>query len=51
MQLICDGVRGKREILQTTIEEYKEVFVKARREFQTVIDVSFPAFFPTKMQN
>lgn len=38
MQLICDGVRGKREILQTTIEEYKEVFVKARREFQTVID-------------
>ncbi|KAE8539089.1 hypothetical protein D1P53_005460 [Cryptococcus gattii VGV] len=38
MQLICDGVRGKGEILQTTLEEYKEVFFKARREFQTVID-------------
>lgn len=49
MQLICDGVRGKREILQTTIEEYKEVFVKARREFQTVIDVGFLPLFPAKL--
>lgn len=48
MQLICDGVRGKGEILQTTLEEYKEVFVKARREFQTVIDVSFFSFFPVR---
>lgn len=49
MQLICDGVRGKREILQTTVEEYKEVFVKARREFQTVIDVGFLPLFPAKL--
>lgn len=49
MQLICDGVRGKGEILQTTLEEYKEVFVKARREFQTVIDASFFPSFLVKL--
>ena len=39
MQLICDGLKDKAEVLATTIEEYKEVFITAKREFGTVIDV------------
>lgn len=43
MQAICDGVRAKREVLEQSIEEYKEVYVKARREFDTIVEVSsFP---------
>ncbi|WVF69806.1 hypothetical protein IAT40_004585 [Kwoniella sp. CBS 6097] len=38
MQLICDGVRRKGEILDQTIDEYKEAFIRARRDFQIVID-------------
>lgn len=37
MQLICDGQQTKAEVLDTSLNEYKEVFVKARREFATVI--------------
>lgn len=40
MQLICDGVQRKHDVLQFTVDQYKEVFLKARREFGTVIDVS-----------
>ncbi|WVO16515.1 hypothetical protein L204_104193 [Cryptococcus depauperatus] len=38
MQLICDGVRSKEGISEQTLDEYKEVFVKARREFHIVIN-------------
>ncbi|OCF45893.1 DNA topoisomerase III [Kwoniella heveanensis CBS 569] len=38
MQLICDGVRRKGEILDQTIDEYKEAFIRAKRDFQIVID-------------
>nr|XP_031860656.1 uncharacterized protein CI109_003987 [Kwoniella shandongensis]KAA5527728.1 hypothetical protein CI109_003987 [Kwoniella shandongensis] len=38
MQLICDGVRRKGEILDQTIDEYKEVYIKARREFPTILE-------------
>lgn len=37
--MICDGVRGKQEVLNYTIDQYKEVFVKAKREFHTVVEV------------
>lgn len=40
MQMICDGVQSKQDVLAFTIDQYKEVFIKARREFGTVIDVS-----------
>lgn len=40
MQLICDGVQRKRDVLQFSIDQYKEVFIKAKREFATVVDVS-----------
>nr|XP_018265665.1 DNA topoisomerase III [Kwoniella dejecticola CBS 10117]OBR87823.1 DNA topoisomerase III [Kwoniella dejecticola CBS 10117] len=38
MQLVCDGLKVKREILDQTIEEYKEVFIKAKRDFDIVIE-------------
>ena len=40
MQRICDGLQSKRDVLDFTIEQYKEVYVKARREFDTVVNVS-----------
>jgi DNA topoisomerase-3 len=39
MQLICDGVKQKAEVLDVTLDEYRDVFVTARREFNTVIQV------------
>lgn len=40
MQRICDGVLNKRDVLDFLIDQYKEVFLKAKREFETVISVS-----------
>jgi hypothetical protein len=40
MQQICDGLQTKRDVLHFMIEQYKEVYMKARREFQTVENVS-----------
>lgn len=40
MQRICDGLQTKRDVLHFTIEQYKEVYIKAKREFETVINVS-----------
>lgn len=40
MQLICDGRSNKVEVLDATIEEYKEVYMKAKRDFATVLEVS-----------
>ena len=39
MQLICDGLQPKREVLDHTIEQFKEVYIKAKREFEVVINV------------
>lgn len=40
MQLICDGAQAKRDVLQFSVDQYKDVFIKAKREFGTVVDVS-----------
>ena len=42
MQLICDGVQPKREVLDHTIEQFKEVYIKAKREFEVVVNVCVP---------
>lgn len=42
MQRICDGLQTKRDVLNFTIEQYKEVYIKAKREFDTVVNVSSP---------
>lgn len=44
MQLICDGVKQKAEVLDVTLDEYRDVFVTARREFNTVIQVGDSSF-------
>jgi hypothetical protein len=47
MQQICDGLQSKRDVLHFMIEQYKEVYLKARREFQTVENVSSMLLFIT----
>ena len=39
MQRICDGLQTKRDVLDFTIEQYKAVYIKAKREFETVVNV------------
>ena len=39
MVLICDGQRARREVLDETLDEYRQVFLKARQQFGTLIDV------------
>ena len=41
MVLICDGQRARREVLDETLDEYRQVFLKARQQFGTLIDASF----------
>ena len=39
MVQVCERVRTKYEILDQSIEQYKEVYVRARLEFEKVISV------------
>lgn len=41
MVQVCDSVRTKNDMLEQSIEQYREVFIKARQNFAKVIDVSF----------
>ncbi|GHJ87179.1 hypothetical protein NliqN6_3581 [Naganishia liquefaciens] len=34
MQLICDGVESKRNVLEASLMQYREVFIKAKRDFE-----------------
>lgn len=38
MALICAGQRTKADVLNETIEEYKEVYMKTKQQMQTLID-------------
>ncbi len=40
MQLICDGAATKNDVLQASIDQYKEVFIKAKRDFLVIVQVS-----------
>lgn len=42
MQQICDGALTKRDVLDASIVQYQEVYVKARNDFNTIVDVSEP---------
>lgn len=37
MQLICDGTVTKNQVLADSIQQYQEVYVRARREFETIV--------------
>jgi DNA topoisomerase-3 len=39
MTQICDGTKTKQEVIDETLDEYRDVFLKTRNEFQTFIDV------------
>lgn len=40
MQLICDGVESKQDVLEASLMQYREVFIKARRDFDILCNVS-----------
>ena len=39
MQLICDGVSLKRDVMEESLTQYKEVFIKAKREWDKIVQV------------
>lgn len=41
MTQICDGIKTKQEVIDETLEEYREVFMKTRQEFATFVAVRF----------
>jgi hypothetical protein len=43
MQLICDGVQTKSDVLAESLEQYKEVFVKAQQEMALIDRVNYPS--------
>ncbi|PLW57729.1 hypothetical protein PCANC_01400 [Puccinia coronata f. sp. avenae] len=38
MTLICEGARTKADVLAQTIDEYRDVFIRTRRAFTTIVD-------------
>ena len=40
MSAICDGERTKNDVIQETVEEYKEVFMRTKQNFNVLINVS-----------
>jgi len=39
MQLICDGISLKRDVMEESLTQYKEVFIKAKREWDKIVQV------------
>jgi DNA topoisomerase-3 len=39
MQLICDGEESKRDVLEASLIQYREVFIKAKRDFDILFNV------------
>ncbi|SCV72038.1 BQ2448_4732 [Microbotryum intermedium] len=38
MDEICQGTKTKTQVIDETLDEYRQMFIKAKREFQTFID-------------
>jgi hypothetical protein len=47
MNLICQGLRSKQEMINETLEEYGEMYVKIKRDFDVLVEVSFVFYSPT----
>jgi DNA topoisomerase-3 len=39
MQMICDGLITKNDMLQDSVVQYQQVYIKARRQFDVVVEV------------
>lgn len=45
MKQVCNGLKSKREMLEETLDEYREMFVRTRQGFAVLADVRFlPTF-------
>ena len=42
---VCEQTKTKNQMLDQSIEQYKEVYIKARREFDKVINVRLALIF------
>lgn len=42
MQLICDGEESKHDVLEASLTQYREVFIKAKRDFEILYNASSP---------
>lgn len=40
MVAICEGRKGKNEVIMESIERYKEIFMRTKIEFQKLMEVS-----------
>lgn len=51
MVQVCESNRTKHQMLEQTIEQYREVFVRARNNFQRVIEVILVPAFLVQIRN
>lgn len=42
MVQVCEGIKTKDEMLVQSIEQYKDMYVMAKREFDKVVEVNLP---------
>jgi hypothetical protein len=45
MVLICEGTRTKQEVVNETLEEYREMYVKIKQDFDVLVEVRGHLFF------
>lgn len=45
MNQVCEGIKTKQEVIDETLEEYREVYVKTKLEFDTFVAVRRPPSF------
>ena len=38
---ICQRTKSKAEMIEQSLEQYKELFIKTRRDFEKIVTVSF----------
>jgi DNA topoisomerase III len=39
MVQVCEGTKTKNDMIEEAIQQYKEIFVKAKRDFNKVVSV------------
>lgn len=47
MTQVCDGIKSKQEVIDETLDEYREMFLKTKAEFQTFVDVRVFSLAPS----
>lgn len=45
MKKICEGTRQRDEVVQTSLEMYREMYMKARQQSQVLKSVCNPGYF------